>query len=323
MNLLITGGTGFFGRALLRHLDAEERATGRLPYSRVTVLTRSPHNFSQRYPEIAALPWLSLHPGDVLSPDTLPKADKYHSILHAAADSTDAAALTPLQTYRQIVEGTENMLHFAVTCGAERFLLTSSGGVYGPQPIDMETISETHHAMPDPLNPLNAYGVSKRCAEHLCAQYWHQHGLKTVIARCFAFIGQDLPTEAHFAIGNFIRDALLRPQITVNGDGSPIRSYMHQSDLARWLFALLQLGEAGNAYNVGSDEAYSISDVANMVKTILAPEKRVAIHNNQLSDNVQRSRYVPNIAKARNQMRLDIRVSLKQAIEFHKPKGVQ
>jgi thiol-disulfide isomerase/thioredoxin len=47
----------------------------------------------------------------------------------------------------------------------------------------------------------------------------------------------------------------------------------------------------------------------------------VEIYNNKLSDNVQRSRYVPNTAKARNQMRLDIRVSLKQAIEFHKPKG--
>jgi len=313
-NLLITGGTGFFGRALLRYLDSLNRANGSLPFDHVTIVSRSPENFRLRYPSLADMSWLGWHAGDVLSPSTLPQQGKYHFILHAASDSTDTAALTPLQSYRQIVEGTENMLKFAATCGAQRFLLTSSGGAYGPQPADMQTIAETYNAMPDPLNPGNAYGVAKRQAEHLCSLYGHQCGIETVIARCFAFVGEDLPTGAHFAIGNFIRDAMERPAITVNGNGSPMRSYMHQSDLANWLLTLLQHGAPGNAYNVGSDEAISIADLAFLVRDILSPGKPVNIKGAAIADNVLRSRYIPDVSKAKNQLGLQLTLPLAHAI---------
>lgn len=85
-------------------------------------------------------------------------------------------------------------------------------------------------------NPCTAYSQAKRAAEHLCALYREAYGLETVVARCFAFIGQDLPFNAHYAIGNFIQDALSAEQITVAGDGTPLRTYLDQSDLAHWLW---------------------------------------------------------------------------------------
>ena len=315
-NLLITGGTGFFGRALLRYLGSLSLSNGSLPFDEVTVISRSPDNFFLKYPLLANKPWLKWHTGDVLSLSTLPQNRSYHSILHAASDSTDAAALTPLQSYQQIVHGTENMLKFAAKCGAQRFLFTSSGGAYGPQPVDMQTIAETYNAMPNPLDPFNAYGVAKRQAEHLCAQYGHQHGIETVIARCFAFVGEDLPKDAHFAIGNFIRDAVKRPEITVNGNGSPIRSYMHQTDLAHWLLTMLQHGATGSAYNVGSDEAITIADVACLVRDILSPDKQVNIKSKALADNDLRNRYVPDVSKAKRELGLEITVSLANAIRM-------
>jgi dTDP-glucose 4,6-dehydratase len=316
MKLLLTGGTGFFGRALLRQLEALRCTSGRLPFGQITVVTRSPENFRSEYPSIANLSWLSLHEGDILVPSSLPQKQSYQYILHAASDATDADRLTPLQSYRQIVDGTENMLKFAAYSGVQRFLLTSSGGAYGPQPWDMKTIPETYNGMPDPLNLSNAYGVAKRQAEHLCAQYGHKHGIETVIARCFAFVGEDLPRDAHFAIGNFIRDAIERPEITVNGNGSPIRSYMHQSDLAHWLLTLLQRGASGNAYNVGSDEAISIADLARLVRDIVSPEKQVHVKSNLLADNVFRNRYVPDISKAKMDLGLEITVPLADAIRL-------
>ena len=315
-NLLITGGTGFFGRALLRYLDSLNRANDSLPFDQVTVVSRSPENFRIKYPSLADFSWLTWHAGDVLVPSSLPQNGNYHFILHAASDSTDAAALTPLQTYRQIVDGTENMLRFAATCGAQRFLLTSSGGAYGPQSSNMDAIPETYNGMPDPLNPSNAYGVAKRQAEHLCTQYGYQYGIEIVIARCFAFVGEDLPRDAHFAIGNFIRDAIERPEITVNGNGSPIRSYMHQSDLAHWLLTLLQQGASGNAYNVGSDEAISIADLARLVRNIVSPEKQVNVKSQLLADNVFRNRYIPDISKAKTDLGLEITIPLAQAIRL-------
>lgn len=312
MNLLITGGTGFFGRALIKYFEAERLSTGVLPFEQITVLSRSPEKFSLNYPALANLAWIRWHAGDVLNPDSLPR-QRFSHILHAAADSTDAAALTPLQRFQQIALGTQNILDFAVQHGTQRFLLSSSGGVYGPQPDGMAFIPETYNGMPDPLLLSSTYGIAKRQAEHLCKLYGEQFGLETVIARCFAFVGEDLPLHAHFAIGNFIRDALWHESITVCGDGTPLRSYLDQRDLSHWLICLLLQGQPGQAYNVGSDVAISVADLAFLVCDTLAPSKSVHILGTP-DQQRQRNRYIPSIEKARTDLQLDVRIALKQAI---------
>jgi dTDP-glucose 4,6-dehydratase len=234
--------------------------------------------------------------------------------LHAAADSTDALALTPLQRYDQIAEGTRNLLKFALKIGAKRFLLTSSGGAYGPQPPGINCIPESFLGMPDPLIANNVYGVAKRQAEHLCALYREQYGIGTVIARCFAFIGEDLPLDAHFAIGNFIRDALWHKEIVVAGDGTPLRSYLAQQDLAHWLMTLLESGDSGRAYNVGSDKAISIAELAHLVRDIISPNKTVRILG-RADENKSRHLYVPDIKRARDELGLDITIPLQDAIQ--------
>lgn len=315
MNLLITGGTGFFGRALIRCLESERLKTGHLPFEQITILSRSPDAFRLRYPTLARLPWIRWHSGDVLSPRSLPKQGVYHYILHAAADSTDATALTPLQRFHQITDGTENMLKFAVAHGNRRLLFVSSGAVYGVQPNGMDVIPENYYGMPDPLNPSNAYGVAKRQAEHLCGLYGYQYNIETVIARCFSFVGEDLPMNAHFAIGNFIRDALQADCINVKGDGSPLRSYLDQRDLAHWLLSILSKGKAGQAYNVGSDQAITIRELAQTVRDLISPDKSINI-NGVLSQTSLRNRYIPCILKAKDELELTVTVGLEDAIRF-------
>jgi UDP-glucuronate decarboxylase len=134
-----------------------------------------------------------------------------------------------------------------------------------------------------------------------------------VIARCFAFVGRDLPLDVHFAIGNFIRDALYAQEIVVSGDGSAVRSYMDQRDLATWLLALLERGQAGQAYNVGSDDEISIRELANLVREVLAPTKPVKIAGNAAAGNF-RSRYVPSIDKAQRELRLRLTFPLREAL---------
>lgn len=315
-NLLITGGTGFFGRALLRYLHFEMIVKGNLIFDEVAILCRFPERFQMNYPSLANLPWVKIHAGDVLKPHTLPKFLNVNLIIHAASDSTYVSGVTPLKTYRQIIDGTENMLKFAVDYKVKRFLLASSGASYGTQPLEMEKIPETYNAMPDPLSSSNAYGVAKRTAEHLCSLYSNQYGIETIITRCFSFVGEDLPKEAHFAIGNFIRDAIERPEIIVNGDGRAVRSYMHQNDLAKWLIAMLLYGESGDAYNVGSDEAISIAAVAEIVRDTLAPNKIVNIKKISSMESNQRNRYVPDITKAKKNLNLNIELSLEEAIKL-------
>lgn len=310
-HIFFTGGTGFFGRALLRNWCTEFRIGATVPL--VTILTRSPADFIDHYPEFSELPWLKFHTGDICNSNTLPKDCFFSHVLHAAADSTLGPKLSPQQRFNQIVDGTRNMLEYAVACGAKRFLLTSSGGVYGPQSPAMENIPEDCHGMPDPLNPTNAYSVAKRAAEHLCALYRDTYGLEIVIARCFAFVGQDLPLDVHFAIGNFIRDAIYGDSIQVSGDGTPLRTYLDQEDLAYWLMTLLERGRPGEAYNVGSDEVVSIAELAYLVRDLLAPDKPVEILG-QSSVTQGRSRYVPDIRKAKEELGLTVRIPLGEAI---------
>ena len=315
--LLLTGGTGFFGRALLRQFHSEAAlSSAGLPhgYHEVRVVSRNPKAFAARYTDLALAPWLHWISADVThSPSLAVLAGPVDVVLHAATDSTDAGGMTPINTLDQIVQGTRNVLDLAVRLNARRFLFTSSGGAYGPQPAGMEQIPETYLGMPDPLVAGSTYGLGKRLAEHLCFLYGQQHGLEVVIARCFAFLGPDLPLNVHFAIGNFIRDALWAEEIVVNGDGTPLRTYLDQRDLAVWLTSLLADGISGQAYNVGSDQVVSISELAYLVRDLVSPDKPVRILGAPQT-NKDRNRYVPDIAKIYEHLNLSPTFSLRQSI---------
>jgi len=316
-SLFITGGTGFFGRSLLRrmleisrHIDLKDGA--------VTVLARNPDAFLNSYPEFSKENWLRFRKGDILQ--SLEKISneglKYSHVLHAAADSTLGPKMGSLERFDQIVTGTRNILDFATQVEAKKFLLTSSGGVYGALPPHLESFPESYMGMANPLEASNSYSVAKRLAEHLCSLYAEKYGLEVVVARCFAFVGPDLPLDVHFAIGNFIRDALNGNSIVINGNGSPIRSYLYQDDLADWLIALIECGVPGNAYNVGSDQTISILDLANLVKSTLSENVSIDVRDLSGSTVDIRNRYIPNIEKIKQELKMEITVPLKKAIEL-------
>ena len=123
-----------------------------------------------------------------------------------------------------------------------------------------------------------------------------------------------MPLDAHFAIGNFIYDALYNNEINVAGDGSPIRSYMNQVDLAKWLLCILDKGTSGRAYNVGSDQAISVLDLAYLVRNNLSPNKLVVIKNDR-SSYQGRNIYIPNIDRAEHELNLKLTISLEESIK--------
>ena len=312
MRILITGGTGFFGKAILEYLSAQYiKEKDRHPY-KVVVLSRNPKKFLEEHPRFDNLPWLTFHEGDILEPQTLPFEQGFSDVLHAATDSVSVPGQTVIEQYEQIVTGTKNILDFSIKVGAERFLLTSSGAVYGSQPANLPLMPEIYVGAPDVLDLRNVYGNAKRHAEMLCALYSDQFGINTKIARCFAFVGPNLPLSAHFAIGNFIKSAIEGRDILITGDGSAMRSYLFESDLASWLFEILANGKTGEAYNVGSDIAVSIGNLANLVKEILNPNLQIII--NGQSQNSARNFYIPDISKAKYQLGLKVTYSLNEAI---------
>ncbi|HWD39437.1 MAG TPA: NAD-dependent epimerase/dehydratase family protein [Fimbriimonas sp.] len=297
--LFISGGTGYFGCWLL---ETFLWANDRLELgAEVTVLGRDFSKFLAKAPHLATHPAVHFIQGDVRS-FRFPSGQFTH-VIHAATDSTAPADAN--DTVDVAVIGTRRMLKFAAKCGAKRFLFTSSGAVYGPQPASVDQIPEWFEG-----EPSTAYGEGKRTAEELCLSYAAKHGFDVTIARGFAFIGPYLPIDAHFAAGNFIRDALEGGPIQVNGDGTPLRSYLYASDLATWMWTILFRGQSRRAYNVGSEEAISIAELAHCIKEFCVPDASVRV--GKAAKNIQR--YVPSTLLARTELGLRQTVSLGDAI---------
>jgi dTDP-glucose 4,6-dehydratase len=318
--VFITGGTGFFGTWLLesflwanagRHLDAQ-----------AVVLTRDAAAFRSRCPHLGAQAAVMFHAGDVRS-FADPTAAFTH-VIHAATPSTAFARPDdPAAVLDVVVRGTERTLEFARRAGVRRFLLVSSGAVYGRQPPELSHVPEEYAGGPDSMDVQAAYGEGKRVAEMLGAVYHARYGLPVTVARCFAFLGPHLPLDAHFAVGNFIRDGLRGGPVRVSGDGTPSRSYLYAADLAAWLWTILLKGEACRPYNVGSDEALSIAELGREVAGRFGVAVEVA---GRAAPGVTAARYVPSIERARRELGLDVRIGLTDALErtirWHRCTGV-
>jgi len=302
--LFLTGGTGFVGKCLLDYFRwvAERHGAD----FELCVLSRDPQGFVERHTQYAGLPWLTLIAGDLQQLPTL--AVDFTDVIHAAADTHNVAS--GVAWIEQIVGGTQRILDFAVAHRCQRFLLMSSGAVYGPQPAHLTHLPEDYSGAPPTTSPASVYGQAKRLAEQLCTQYCHEHGLHTVSARCFSLVSEHVPLAGPYAIGNFIGDALAGGPLRIKGDGNTLRAYLYGLDMAHWVVTLLLHGEAGQAYNVGSDVAISIRQLAELVAATLAPEARIE----SASVAGQRSVYVPDIARCR-QLGLEITTPLQEAIQ--------
>jgi nucleoside-diphosphate-sugar epimerase len=308
--IFVTGGTGFFGCWLL---ESFAWACDRLRLgASITVLTRSPEAIHAKAPHLTAHPAIQFVQGDVRTFEF--PAGRFTHVIHGATEAS--ASLNrdrPLAMLDTIVEGTRRTLDFAVSSGAKRFLLTSSGAVYGTQPPELPLLSETYAGAPDCADPRWVYGEGKRLAELLCAVYARQFGVDCPIARGFAFTGPYMPLDIHFAIGNFISSCGAGRSIDIHGDGTPYRSYLYAADLAIWLWTILVRGASCRPYNVGSQDAVSIAELAATVAATLNPGTQIGVAQ-EAHIGALAQRYVPDTSRARNELGLAQHISLEDAI---------
>lgn len=301
--VFMTGGTGFIGRWML---EALARADSEIE---VTILSRDPAAFTARAPHLARR--FQLIKGDITG--FAPPGGSFTHVIHAATEAS--AALNnndPRRMFDTIVTGTRHALDFAVERGVERFFFLSSGAVYGPQPWELTHVTEDWMGGPDPRDPRSAYGEGKRAAEMLCAIYGKQFGLDVVNARIFALLGPLLSLDIHFAAGNFIRDAIAGRAIRVDGAGTAVRSYLYPADLTVWLWTLLISGQPGAVFNVGSEEAVSIAELAQRTAALLgAPDVEIL---GKPDPGWNPGRYVPSTAAMRGALGLSPTIGLDEAI---------
>ncbi len=276
-DILVTGGTGFFGKNLIDFFNKYKRT---YPDNslKVTILARNriETHFSFINSDICSLN-IEDHP--------------YTHIIHAATSSTEHY---PQITANTIIDGTRNILDYAKRNKVPNFLFISSGIV------TKKDIDRTDHRY--------TYYQSKRTAEmyvNMYSEYMH-----TKIARCYAFVGPHMQFNKHFAIGNFIHDALFKGEITVTRDG-PVRSYLHSQDLVIWLLEILFRGNG--IYDVGSDVGRITLDNAKIVAKVIGKMtgKTIKIIENR---SYHHDYYVANIDRANNELGLKVNINFEEAI---------
>ena len=299
-SVFLTGGTGFVGTWLLESLLwANDKLDLRVT---VVALTRNPERFHEKAPHLAGHPAVRLLGGNVVGFE-YPEG-QFPFVIHTAVEPAfEPEQTNPLGAFDIDVNGTRRVLEFARTHEVRRFLLTSSGAVYGRQPAQMTHMAEDYAGAPSTTDAGSAYGQAKRVSEFMCAMYGRVYGFDATIARLFAFVGPLLPLDAHYAVGNFVGDALRGGPVRIGGDGTPYRSYLYAADLAIWLWTILFRGKAAYPYNVGSSDDLTIADLARTIVRVAAPGTKIEIAR-QPVPGAPALRYVPRTERAREELGL-------------------
>jgi nucleoside-diphosphate-sugar epimerase len=288
---LVTGASGFVGRWIVASL-IEIRRQFNIPTMKVYVLIRDPVTAKGR---LGSSLWgeLDLVQADINDPWSLE-----YPVTHVIHGATPSSLRSGSGENRRVlltsVLGTTNLIQAIGARGhPPRVLHMSSGAVYGPQPLDIERIPETWLGGPSPFMSTSPYAEGKRAAEALLEDAGREGLVVPVQARLFAFLGPGLPTDEGFAIGNFISQASRGEKISVNGDGTTVRSYLDAKEMALWLLLLSIDGQAGTPYNVGSPDGHALRYWAEMCAALAGVE--VTFGEQAVGE---RPAYVPDIANS-------------------------
>ena len=310
--ILLTGGSGFVGKWMLQTAKiAQENSATKIEIVVPTRRLAADHVQAAIAIDCPNVYWVE---GDFLN-DHL-DLGQIDMIIHTATPaSAQLNAENPSKMLRINVEAMESVLRYA--SDNKPLLFTSSGAVYGTQPQSVSHIAEGN-VKPNPSSEqINAYAQGKQIAERMCREAGSNGQCSPIIARLFAFGGEYLPRDTHFAIGNFIQNALDREPIAIQGDGRARRSYLYGADMATWLWSALAHGETASPFHIGSEDSVSILELAQTVATVSSellnyvPEITVA-KEIDLSESVHQ--YVPANSDTRKALRVSEWTSLTEMI---------
>jgi UDP-glucose 4-epimerase len=206
----------------------------------------------------------------------------------ARADVADL--LAPMQ---KNVPPTLRMLEAATNACVKKVVLLSSGGTVYGNPLQVP-ITEEH-----PTNPVSAYGVAKLIIEKYALMWHHLHQTPVVIARpANAYSERQRPFAGQGFIATAIASVMMGKKIEIFGDGHTVRDYIHVADIADGLVALLEHGEVGQVYNLGTGVGLSNNEIIDLIRPLANAHNLQLLVERIPSRNVDVSVNVLDINKA-------------------------
>ncbi len=260
MRLLVTGGAGYIGSVVSRHLlEAGHR---------VIIIDDLRAGQSSATPQGATLHAGSINDRKFLD-GLLPGAD---GVLHFAGSiEVETSMRCPLSHFRNNVEGTITLLEAMAAHNVERLIFSSTAAIYG-QPVE-SPVAEDH-----PLNPANPYGESKLMVERVLRWLAQQGNLRFATLRYFNAAGGPLPDRKAVNLIPIVLEVAAgrRPYVEIFGtdyptrDGTAVRDYVHVEDLASGHLLALEALESNRSlsYNLGTGTGFTVREVIETARQV-------------------------------------------------------
>jgi len=261
-NLLITGGCGFIGSNFINYIF--EKNLYNITNVDAMYYCANENNVNE---EIRKSENYQLVVGNICDANLINyilNKNKITHIIHFAAQShVDNSFENSLQYTQDNILGTHTLLECCRKYGKiERFIHVSTDEVYGESMLEDEEHHKTEHSV---LCPTNPYAATKAGAELIAQAYYHSFKMPIIITRGNNVYGPNQYPEK--VIPRFIKLLKEDKKVTIQGDGSCVRAFLHAKDTARAFELILEKGELGEIYNIGCDEdmEYSILEVAKIL----------------------------------------------------------
>ena len=265
MKLLVTGSAGFIGSNFVREVLETRPGWTIVSFDLLTYAGN-----------VANLDGLdakrhTLVCGDIADAAAVTKLFADHgpfdALVHFAAESHVDRSIADAGAFvRTNVLGTQVLLSAARASKLKRFVHVSTDEVYGS--TDSGRFTET-----TPLDPTSPYAASKAASDLLVLSYVKTHKLPALVTRCSNNYGPwQVPEKA---IPLFVTNALQDKALPVYGDGSNVREWLHVRDHCRAVLAVLEKGEDGGIYNIGSGHEMKNVDLARLILTTLGKPERL------------------------------------------------
>ena len=312
--ILLTGFTGFLGVPFLRTVEfIQQNWDLNVTFQ---ILTRNKNNFLRNHP------WLRFVSSfDVLECDLRHQRMDFTGVSHCIHGACPSAVETfagmkATLKYDTILKSAESVCDALNAEAMSKFIFLSSGAVYGDLEACRSAIRETDAIGLDPVNrnrELHTLGISKLAAEHFCDLRCEQNNWTFHSLRLFSFIGPNIPQSVHYAAGNFLRFAQNNQSIQINGNPKLKRSYLYVVDHALWLLCALCMDGNQKIYNVGSDQAVTMLELANKVSRL--SEKNLPVLTKQ-TPSAEGRLYIPNVDSFKKSFGVDVYTDLDHSIKL-------
>jgi UDP-glucose 4-epimerase len=240
MKIMVTGGNGFIGHTLVRHLLKAGHE--------IQVVDSKPIEFRHE-----KLTFIKKSVTDDLRSEMRDCEFVYHLAALLGVETSDR---NPLNTLRVNIDGTVNVFKCAVDSGVNHVIYSSSSEVYGEaQEIPLKENS--------PKAPVSVYGVSKLAAEMYASGFTKEHGININPVRFFNVYG---PGQGfNWVVPIFIKNVLNGEAPVVFGDGSQIRCFTFIRDIVSGMETIRKKGKFGEAYNIANDVPITMKQLADLV----------------------------------------------------------